>query len=201
MFRFTIRELVLLTMVVAMGVAWWIDRRRLVAISNESRQLADNLLADRNLLGFKLIAAEAFPKGDGRIREIHDSARQTPPSLEAVAEILHYARNDPDYRIRIRAIGTIPLLGKPEETVAVLLECLGERDAESTGEGLVPMYAASSLATMKVTAAIPEIRRWIDFLKQGSPYDAEVTPALIKSSETRLRQLEAANSATGENAP
>ena len=29
MFRFTIRELVLLTLVVAMGVAWWVDRRRL----------------------------------------------------------------------------------------------------------------------------------------------------------------------------
>ena len=29
MFRFTIRELVLLTLVVAMGVGWWVDRRRL----------------------------------------------------------------------------------------------------------------------------------------------------------------------------
>ena len=31
MFRFTIRELVLLTLVVAMGVGWWIDRNRLQA--------------------------------------------------------------------------------------------------------------------------------------------------------------------------
>ena len=29
MFRFTIRELVLLTLVVAMGVGWWLDRSRL----------------------------------------------------------------------------------------------------------------------------------------------------------------------------
>ena len=28
MFRFTIRELVLLTLVVAMGVGWWVDRAR-----------------------------------------------------------------------------------------------------------------------------------------------------------------------------
>jgi hypothetical protein len=28
MFRFTIRELVLLTLVVALGVGWWIDRSR-----------------------------------------------------------------------------------------------------------------------------------------------------------------------------
>ena len=30
MFRFTIRELVLLTVVVAMGAGWWIDRRDLM---------------------------------------------------------------------------------------------------------------------------------------------------------------------------
>jgi len=29
MFRFTIRELVLLTLVAAMGVAWWLDSSRL----------------------------------------------------------------------------------------------------------------------------------------------------------------------------
>jgi hypothetical protein len=29
MFRFIIRELLLLTVIVAMGVAWWIDRSRL----------------------------------------------------------------------------------------------------------------------------------------------------------------------------
>jgi hypothetical protein len=30
MFRFTIRELVLLTVMVAIGVGWWLDRRSLV---------------------------------------------------------------------------------------------------------------------------------------------------------------------------
>jgi len=30
MFRFTIRELVLLTVVVAMGVGWWLDHREQV---------------------------------------------------------------------------------------------------------------------------------------------------------------------------
>jgi hypothetical protein len=30
MFRFTIRDLVLLTLVVAMGVGWWLDHRRLL---------------------------------------------------------------------------------------------------------------------------------------------------------------------------
>jgi hypothetical protein len=37
MFRFTIRELVLLTLVVAMGVAWWLDRSRLAESLQNAR--------------------------------------------------------------------------------------------------------------------------------------------------------------------
>jgi hypothetical protein len=33
MFRFTIRELVLLTLVVAMGVAWWLERQSRQSLS------------------------------------------------------------------------------------------------------------------------------------------------------------------------
>ncbi len=36
MFRFTIRELVLLTLGVAMGVGWWLDHRGLRARANET---------------------------------------------------------------------------------------------------------------------------------------------------------------------
>jgi hypothetical protein len=38
MFRFTIRELVLLTIIAAVSVAWWIDHRRQAA---EIRRLKD----------------------------------------------------------------------------------------------------------------------------------------------------------------
>ena len=36
MFRFTIRELILLTIIVAMGAAWWLDHSVLVAVHNRS---------------------------------------------------------------------------------------------------------------------------------------------------------------------
>jgi hypothetical protein len=39
MFRFTIRELVLLTIIVAMGVGWWLDRaERDEAVNGEARK-------------------------------------------------------------------------------------------------------------------------------------------------------------------
>ena len=41
MFRFTIRELVLLTLVVAVSVSWWIDRSRILANAENNRQFVE----------------------------------------------------------------------------------------------------------------------------------------------------------------
>jgi hypothetical protein len=41
MFRFTIRELVLLTIIVAMGVGWWIDRG--IYLSQAGNLASDNV--------------------------------------------------------------------------------------------------------------------------------------------------------------
>jgi hypothetical protein len=51
MFRFTIRELVLLTVVVGMGVGWWVDRSGLVTANK-------NLVAECERL--KVIAETTF---------------------------------------------------------------------------------------------------------------------------------------------
>jgi hypothetical protein len=41
MFRFSVRELVLLTLGVAMGVAWWVDRQSLsITVGEQGRELA-----------------------------------------------------------------------------------------------------------------------------------------------------------------
>jgi len=51
MFRFTIRELVLLTLVVAMGVGWWMDRR---ALTEQMARLKSNLFLDRAIDGIEM---------------------------------------------------------------------------------------------------------------------------------------------------
>jgi hypothetical protein len=43
MFRFTIRELVLLTLVVALGVGWWGDHRQLDSARTNAQQRAQML--------------------------------------------------------------------------------------------------------------------------------------------------------------
>lgn len=55
MFRFTIRELVLLTLVVAMGVAWWIDRHTQAAAAREAR---DDAIAIAELTSGRVVGLE-----------------------------------------------------------------------------------------------------------------------------------------------
>ncbi|HZL90441.1 MAG TPA: hypothetical protein VFB96_18895 [Pirellulaceae bacterium] len=63
MFKFTIRELLLLTVIVAMGVAWWVDRSRLagMAILWQSRatKLTETYFED----GWKVIWEEDSDSG------------------------------------------------------------------------------------------------------------------------------------------
>jgi len=47
MFRFTIRELVLLTLVVALGVGWWADHRRMTS-AREIAETRAKLLEQRD---------------------------------------------------------------------------------------------------------------------------------------------------------
>src|SRR4029453_13842663 len=56
MFRFTIRDLVLLTLIVALGVGWWIDRRRMAASLAE---LDEYKLPEKRDLG-RMAAEEKF---------------------------------------------------------------------------------------------------------------------------------------------
>ena len=52
MFRFTIRELALVTIIVAMGVAWWLDRRVLAAkldnVVKDSLSMSLELMEERD---------------------------------------------------------------------------------------------------------------------------------------------------------
>jgi hypothetical protein len=45
MFKFTIRELLLLTLVVAMGVGWWLDHRFLSEEAQSQKQLRSQFFA------------------------------------------------------------------------------------------------------------------------------------------------------------
>jgi hypothetical protein len=64
MFRFTIRELVLLTLVVAMGVGWWMDRARA------------NKLQEREQAALYFIARMGYEPGPTHLK----SKRRVSPS-------------------------------------------------------------------------------------------------------------------------
>src|SRR5688572_13772409 len=60
MFRFTIRELVLLTLVVAMGVGWWIDRRLITRQQQKQKEYVRDLeqLVQNQFGAFQSLARE-----------------------------------------------------------------------------------------------------------------------------------------------
>lgn len=67
MLRFTIRELVLLTVIVGIGIGWWVDRTRLWSHSNQMEFVAENLLLEiEHITGkshsVKLSDGTAWPK-------------------------------------------------------------------------------------------------------------------------------------------
>jgi hypothetical protein len=72
MFRFTIRELVLLTLVVAMGIGWWVERRTGLAWKLRAEATAGQLetqhavkaLFERNGTIFRTENTESFVPHD-----------------------------------------------------------------------------------------------------------------------------------------
>jgi hypothetical protein len=200
MFRFTIRDVLWLTVVVGMGVGWWVDHRRLDSENGKWR-------GEVFKLGFRLIPLESFTQGTERIAEISKASKESPPSPEAAAEILRYVLYDQDWRIRVRAMAVVPNLKERTEAITVLLHVLHERDVEKCGEGVLPLYAAKYLAEMNAPNAAEEIKSWLESLRTSSPYDQEMTTIMIDGAERDLKKLVAAesnlqgqgNPARGEN--
>jgi hypothetical protein len=62
MFRFTIRELVLLTLVVAMGVGWWLEHRQVVPLQKRCDRLVK--LVEESVGVFRRLGAEATFEND-----------------------------------------------------------------------------------------------------------------------------------------
>jgi len=81
MFRFTIRELVLLTLVVALGVGWWLDHRRVVPLQKRCDRLVK--LAEATVGVFRRLGAEATFEDDnisiGRWNSIPPDPFETGP--------------------------------------------------------------------------------------------------------------------------
>lgn len=185
-FRFTIRDGLFVIAMIGLSLAWWIDHRRLTAEIAEARSAI-------GMLGMELTLARmrAFFQEEARIDGIREAAKNSPPSREDVDEIIRAIRQNPDFRIRVRAMAVVPYFREREEGIDVLLEALRERTSERSADGVVPQYAATYLAEMKATRAIDDVKAWLDFLKQESPFSDSIRPMLIKQAERRLAELTA----------
>jgi hypothetical protein len=187
-FRFTIRDLVLLTAVVATAAGWWIDRRRLVIANDELTKEVGELRTNYFQAALELIAARSTPQGEKRIRELHEAAKRSTLSRDDSQEVLFEVRHGDDFRTRVRAMAILPYLRERAEAIEALRAALGER-GETSAEGVIPLYAAKYLAELKATESINDVRAWIEFVKSEWPYDRESRDTVLRTSETSLAKL------------
>ena len=187
MFRFTIRDVLWLTVVVAMGVGSFVNWHRWTATNEDLRKEISELKLASLELGFELVAARSFPPGEERIRELHESAKKSPPSPEEAREVLFEVMHAEDFRIRVRAMAILPYLRERDEAIAALRLAIRERDED----GVIATYAASYLAAMKATDAINDVREWLAYLENDQPYDSDTRETLINNAKRRLAELSA----------
>lgn len=134
-----------------------------------------------------------FPPGYGekvqRITALLESAPTSRPSNSDAAEMIDLALHGSDFRIRVRAMAVLPFVGDREKAIDALIACVHDRGPEASGGGNVPLYAASYLADMRATRAIPDVEDWIAFLHQKPSYDEKVRSMILEKSSDDLARL------------
>jgi hypothetical protein len=112
---------------------------------------------------------DPFPPGYGekvaKITALLNAAATSQPSATDANDLLNEAANDPDHRIRIRAMDVLPFVQDRERVIDVLIAATRVRDRPTSGGGNVPLHAATYLADMKAVRAIPAVADWVRFLQ------------------------------------
>jgi hypothetical protein len=136
---------------------------------------------------------DPFPPGyaekDQKITNLLENAPTSQPSQADTNELFEEALNDSNFVIRIRAMAVFPFLHDRERAIDTLITCVHEHDPQTTGNGNVPLYAATYLAEMKAARAIPDIQVWIQYQQQTNPYGDRSGPIILKQSTKDLARL------------
>ncbi|QDU29090.1 hypothetical protein ETAA8_41970 [Anatilimnocola aggregata] len=180
--KFTIRDLISLTIVISLSLGWCADNRKLHR-ANEQLQL-ENLT-----LQFEINSLKSYPADKRRIEEIHDAAKDGELPQHHAEEILFTVQCESDFRVRVRAMAVLPLLPEREQAIDVLVAALRERNQASAGDGVVPMYAVKYLSAMKATRALPEVQAWLHYLRSEQPFEPRENGQFISRTELFIAEL------------
>ena len=197
MFRFTIRDVLWLTVVAALAAGWWTNLHRSRATTVELRkQLAEQKLANAEL-GAELDVARSYPQSEQRLRELRYSAKTSPLARDKAREVLTEVMYAENSYIRARAMAILPYLRERREAIAALRLAIRERDER----GVIPNAAASCLANMSAIEATSDVRGWLEYLEHERPYDSRLanrssaTPE--RTSPSSRQQVDDERSRTG----
>lgn len=122
MFRFTIRDMLWLTLIAGMGIAWFISHqatmRRYAQLERAWTECFGT--GPERWLKYRELEQTRSRKLN-RISVIAPRAKMSPPSELEATEILHCVRFNTDFRSRIAAIPVVPYLNERTEGIECLI--------------------------------------------------------------------------------
>ena len=83
--RFTIRDLFLVTMIVALAVGWWVDRRGLHQKIESQNQTIESQNVQLQVVKAKEAVTEAVAEAKAAVEAAMKESRDTPPNSSAPA--------------------------------------------------------------------------------------------------------------------
>jgi len=151
MLRFTIRDMLWLTVVVAMGVGWWAEHRRLVptiaALKAQASQDAYQIGVERGR----------------RLVRLYETAKYVPLKQVEVDDIVDTILHDPSKTHALQAVWIVPFFSNRAYAISFLIELVKTRSRWDEGS-IVPINAIACLADMDAFEAIPAVEDFLLFL-------------------------------------
>jgi hypothetical protein len=125
----------------------------------------------------------------GKLARLLVRAGTTPPTSAEQSELFDDALHNPDFQIRISSMEIFPHVINREKAIDVLIAVLRERESPTSGGGNVPLYAASILADMNATRAIPDLTDWVQYLETHRPHEDSMRSSMLDQSKDFLKRL------------
>jgi hypothetical protein len=175
MFRFTIRDVLWLMVVVALAIGWRTQHARLIQTIKALKAKAseDSLQVE-------------FERAK-RLTRMYETARLVPLKAVEVDDIIETVLHDSSPSRANQALNIVPFIGDRQYAVSFLIKIVNER--YRWNDSSLPLNAVVCLADMQAVEAIPAVEGLLDFLKNDASLDDEERQVCMKAVDKKLNQL------------
>jgi len=176
MFRFTIRDVLWLMVVVGLGVGWWVERARLVGVIAALKAKASQ------------DALQIEYERDKRLVRMYETAKYVPLKQVEVDDIIDTVLHDSNLRRANEAVWIVPFISDRQYAISFLQKIVSSRLKWNEG-AFMPIQAVVCLADMNAFEAIPVIEEFLHFLENERAENDEEQQVCIRAVKKHLNRL------------